>query len=215
MEPLWSPWLQPVAITGKTLRAGNRRNKRKPLRRVATGCLRSSMVRRGSTVRVRQRALQKPRKSLGFRPDLDRRRGKGRRGVRHHRRGMARPSRCRAGKTWPHAPTERASAEASRLPVRAAPAGRGRRPRPALPATPPHRRRHPRGAAICRTTRANARPLIQRRRRLARRLPSLRAADGCARRRCDRRRRRARWHPPLPRMDSRRGRDARVAPPAD
>jgi hypothetical protein len=48
--------LQWAAITGKTPRAANRRNKRKPLRPVATGCVRSSMVRRGSTVRVRQRA---------------------------------------------------------------------------------------------------------------------------------------------------------------
>jgi hypothetical protein len=36
---------------------------RKPLPWVATGCRKRHMVRRGSTVRVRQRALQKPRKS--------------------------------------------------------------------------------------------------------------------------------------------------------
>src|SRR5437660_1000150 len=33
-----APWLQQVAITGKTARAGNRRNRRQPLRPVATGC---------------------------------------------------------------------------------------------------------------------------------------------------------------------------------
>jgi hypothetical protein len=38
--------------------AENGSDKRKPLPSVATGCLSRSMVRRGSTVRVRQRALQ-------------------------------------------------------------------------------------------------------------------------------------------------------------
>src|ERR671936_389624 len=50
---VWSlygaPWLQPVAIGGKSRSLRNGRNKRKPLPWVA-------MVRRGSTVRVRQRA---------------------------------------------------------------------------------------------------------------------------------------------------------------
>jgi hypothetical protein len=49
-------WLQPVAIAGKSTAPRNRENKRNPLRPAATGCLRRSMVRRGSTVRVRQRA---------------------------------------------------------------------------------------------------------------------------------------------------------------
>ena len=59
---VWSlygaPWLQPVAIAGKSAAPRNRKNKRNPLRLAATGGLRRSMVRRGSTVRVRQRALR-------------------------------------------------------------------------------------------------------------------------------------------------------------
>jgi hypothetical protein len=55
--------LQPVAINRKRTAPEKGGNKPNPLRPVATGCLRSSMVRRGSTVRVRQRALQKPRKA--------------------------------------------------------------------------------------------------------------------------------------------------------
>ena len=43
-----------------------RGNKRKPLPWVATGCRRDHMVRRGSTVRVRQRALQKTRTRGAF-----------------------------------------------------------------------------------------------------------------------------------------------------
>jgi hypothetical protein len=58
-----APWSQPVANGGKCSHARNRENKRKPSRWIATGCVRRSMVRRGSTVRVRQRALQKPRTS--------------------------------------------------------------------------------------------------------------------------------------------------------
>ena len=54
-----APGLQLVTVSGKSDRRGTRPNKRNPLRPVATGCLRSSMVRRGSTVRVRQRALTK------------------------------------------------------------------------------------------------------------------------------------------------------------
>jgi hypothetical protein len=49
--------------------SGNRQNgldRRKPLPCVATGCRSERMVRRGSAVRVRQRALQKPRKSRLF-----------------------------------------------------------------------------------------------------------------------------------------------------
>src|SRR5919201_5202378 len=64
---VWSrdgaPWLQPVAIGGKSRSLRNGRNKRKPLPWVATGCRLERMVRRGSTVRVRQRALQKRRTS--------------------------------------------------------------------------------------------------------------------------------------------------------
>jgi hypothetical protein len=51
-----APWAQPVAISGKFQEAENGRNKRNPLPWVATGCVRELMVRRGSTVRVRQRA---------------------------------------------------------------------------------------------------------------------------------------------------------------
>jgi hypothetical protein len=50
--------LQPVATGGKCECAGNGSDNRKPLPWAATDCLRRSMVRRGSTVRVRQRALQ-------------------------------------------------------------------------------------------------------------------------------------------------------------
>src|SRR5205823_5061284 len=57
-------WLQPVATTGKSRGPVNRKSKPNPLPPAATGCLRTSMVRRGSTVRVRQRAsrnaLQSP-----------------------------------------------------------------------------------------------------------------------------------------------------------
>jgi hypothetical protein len=57
--------MQPLAIRGKWKGPRNRENKRKPLPWFATGCVRRSMVRRVSTVRVRQRALQKPR-TWGF-----------------------------------------------------------------------------------------------------------------------------------------------------
>src|SRR6266576_4333407 len=60
MEPLWSPV---VATSGKRSQMGRSpkpENKPKPLPWIATGCLRRSMVGRGSTVRVRQRALRKP-----------------------------------------------------------------------------------------------------------------------------------------------------------
>jgi hypothetical protein len=42
-----APWLQPVAISGKSRGRKNRRNEPKPLRRVATGCRQKYMVRRG------------------------------------------------------------------------------------------------------------------------------------------------------------------------
>jgi hypothetical protein len=54
-----APWLQPVAISGKSTGTRNRENKRHPLPPAATGCVGKYMVRRGSTVRVRQRALCK------------------------------------------------------------------------------------------------------------------------------------------------------------
>src|SRR5438094_8363282 len=66
MEPLWSP----VVATGGNQRqiacARKRRKQAKPLPWVATGCRSKYMVRRGSTVRVRQRALQRPRKTGSF-----------------------------------------------------------------------------------------------------------------------------------------------------
>jgi hypothetical protein len=65
-----APWLQPTAISGKSFRPANRKNRPNPLPPAATGCLRRSMVRRGSTVRVRQRALQKRRKS-GLSPSAE------------------------------------------------------------------------------------------------------------------------------------------------
>src|SRR6266516_2367829 len=46
MEPLWSPWLQPVAINRKSCGRKSRRNKRHPLSPAATGCRRRYMVRR-------------------------------------------------------------------------------------------------------------------------------------------------------------------------
>jgi hypothetical protein len=52
---------QPVASTGKSAGRRNRVNKPKLLPWVATGCRGRQMVRRGSTVRVRQRALQNRR----------------------------------------------------------------------------------------------------------------------------------------------------------
>jgi hypothetical protein len=57
---------QPVATGGRwdDLESGS--DTRKPLPWVATSCPDPKMVRRGSTVRVRQRALQNPRKSPGL-----------------------------------------------------------------------------------------------------------------------------------------------------
>ena len=57
-----APWLQPVAIIGKSDRRASCNNKPKPLPRAAISCENERMVRRGSTVRVRQRALQKASK---------------------------------------------------------------------------------------------------------------------------------------------------------
>jgi hypothetical protein len=61
-----APWLQPVATGRKSDRLKNSRNKRKPLPWTATRCVRSSMVRRGSTVRVRQRAPAKAPHTRAF-----------------------------------------------------------------------------------------------------------------------------------------------------
>jgi hypothetical protein len=61
MEPLWSPV---VATNGNRSQIEPprepQRNKPKPLPWVATACRDERMVRRGSTVRVRQRALKSP-----------------------------------------------------------------------------------------------------------------------------------------------------------
>ena len=54
--------MQPVATGGRCAGPENCGNKPKPLPWVATACDRTLMARRGSTVRVRQRALQKRRK---------------------------------------------------------------------------------------------------------------------------------------------------------
>ena len=64
-----APWMQPVATSGKWRGREDRSNRRKLLPWVATGCMSRSMVRRGSTVRVRQRALQKRRKTALRRRD--------------------------------------------------------------------------------------------------------------------------------------------------
>src|SRR5438105_7703709 len=58
MELYGAPWLQPVASGGKSSDRGSGRNKPNPLPPAATGCGAKYMVRRGSTVRVRQGALQ-------------------------------------------------------------------------------------------------------------------------------------------------------------
>jgi hypothetical protein len=60
-SPYGAPWLQTVAISRKSVGLETGENKRKPLPTVATGCGLERMVRRGSTVRVRQRT---PRKGL-------------------------------------------------------------------------------------------------------------------------------------------------------
>jgi hypothetical protein len=59
---------QPVATADKRGGAENGSNRRKPLPWVATACRVEPMVRRGSTVRVRQRALQNTRKFALSRP---------------------------------------------------------------------------------------------------------------------------------------------------
>jgi hypothetical protein len=56
-----APWLQRVATSRKPNSAESRLNKQKLLPSVATSCRAVRMVRRGSTVRVRQRASEKRR----------------------------------------------------------------------------------------------------------------------------------------------------------
>jgi PhnB protein len=51
-----APWLQPVAINGKSTEPRNGENKPEPLPWVATSCDPDRMVRRRSPVRVRERA---------------------------------------------------------------------------------------------------------------------------------------------------------------
>jgi hypothetical protein len=67
-DRVWSAYgaerSQPVATGRKWDGSRNGSNKRKPLPWVATGCRSWRMVSRGSTVRVRQRALRDPARSL-------------------------------------------------------------------------------------------------------------------------------------------------------
>jgi Winged helix DNA-binding domain len=63
MERLWSPAGATSGNQWQSPRRGKRQNKPNLLPSVASGCRGRQMVRRGSTVRVRQRALQKRRKS--------------------------------------------------------------------------------------------------------------------------------------------------------
>jgi hypothetical protein len=69
---VWSlygaPWLQPVATGRKSHHSTNGPNKPNPLSCVAASCGFKRTVRRGSAVRVRQRALQSPCKSAPFLP---------------------------------------------------------------------------------------------------------------------------------------------------
>ena len=61
--------MQPVASGGKSSDRGSGRNKPNPLPPAATGCGAKCMVRRGSTVRVRQRALQKACTAAAYRAE--------------------------------------------------------------------------------------------------------------------------------------------------
>jgi hypothetical protein len=67
MEPLWSPG---VATSGNQRQIGWTRNTQEQAESIATGCHQlpmKFMLRRGSTVRVRQRALQKAPHTGAFR----------------------------------------------------------------------------------------------------------------------------------------------------
>jgi hypothetical protein len=66
MEPLWSRWLQLVAIGRNSRGPETGEIKPKPLPSVATSCREERMVRRGSTVRVRQRASPKCLQTSGL-----------------------------------------------------------------------------------------------------------------------------------------------------
>jgi hypothetical protein len=66
MERLWSIASLAGASRGKSSRVENGMNKPNSLPLVATSCRGNGMVRRGSTVRVRQRALQERRASALF-----------------------------------------------------------------------------------------------------------------------------------------------------
>jgi hypothetical protein len=61
-----APWLQPVATGRKSLARENGSIKPRPLPPAATSCRLKRMVRRGSTVRVRQRALAKALQAQAF-----------------------------------------------------------------------------------------------------------------------------------------------------
>src|SRR5207253_4630247 len=96
-----APWLQTVAIVGRSRSRGSRRNKRKPLRPVATRCLRTSMVRnamkeglpRSHAPRVLERRREAPRnvvRRIGSQPQASRL-PPARRGGRNDRAGAAPP----------------------------------------------------------------------------------------------------------------------------
>ena len=59
MEPLWSPVVATGGDRSQIAQAQTPSKQAKPLPWVATGCRKQRMVRRGSTVRVRQRASRK------------------------------------------------------------------------------------------------------------------------------------------------------------
>jgi hypothetical protein len=65
-SPYGAPWLQPVANGRKCSASRRGENKPKPLPWVATSCREERMVRRGSAVRVRQRASLYQAVSGGF-----------------------------------------------------------------------------------------------------------------------------------------------------
>jgi hypothetical protein len=65
MEPLWSPWLQQVAMGRESDGPKNRRNTRKPLPVAATRCRRQAQVRRGRRLES-VRGLYKSPAKRGF-----------------------------------------------------------------------------------------------------------------------------------------------------
>jgi hypothetical protein len=66
LGPLWSSVVATAGTINVIAAAHKPRKQAKSVASAATGCLRSSMVRRGSPVRVRKRALQRPRKAAPF-----------------------------------------------------------------------------------------------------------------------------------------------------